>query len=131
MDGPGLYPSLTARQNLAALAALRGLDADAAIDDVLGEVSSHRMDDVELDYRLITSDRREARRVAAETTGVVLVDGAGTREEVLVVRTVVPVLDELVARLVRSGVAIRELTPVVSPLEAAFLALTEQPAATR
>ncbi|MGQ4420605.1 ABC transporter ATP-binding protein, partial [Streptomyces sp. SAS_269] len=27
VDGPGLYPSLTARQNLAALAALRGNDA--------------------------------------------------------------------------------------------------------
>jgi len=27
---------------------------------------------------------------------------------------------------VRSGVAVRELAPVVSPLEAAFLALTEQ-----
>jgi ABC-2 type transport system ATP-binding protein len=30
-------------------------------------------------------------------------------------------------RLVHGGVAVRELTPVVSPLEAAFLALTEQP----
>ncbi|MFE4843748.1 ABC transporter ATP-binding protein, partial [Streptomyces sp. NPDC056689] len=39
VDGPGLYPSLTARQNLAALAALRGLDAQASgIDDVLGQV---------------------------------------------------------------------------------------------
>src|SRR5215813_7419638 len=27
VDGPGLYPSLTARQNLSALAALRGHDA--------------------------------------------------------------------------------------------------------
>jgi ABC-2 type transport system ATP-binding protein len=38
----------------------------------------------------------------------------------------VPALDELVARLVRVGIAVRELAPVVSPLEAAFLALTEQ-----
>jgi len=30
-----------------------------------------------------------------------------------------------VTRLVTSGVAVRELAPVVSPLEAAFLALTE------
>src|SRR5258705_13492212 len=30
VDGPGLYPSLTARQNLAALAALRGRDARTA-----------------------------------------------------------------------------------------------------
>jgi len=29
VDGPGLYPSLTARQNLAALAALRGRDGGA------------------------------------------------------------------------------------------------------
>src|SRR6476469_9008922 len=39
VDGPGLYPSLTARQNLAALARLRGLDAGSAgIDDVLDQV---------------------------------------------------------------------------------------------
>src|SRR5262249_15638762 len=39
VDGPGLYPSLTARQNLAALAALRGRDArTAGIDDVLDQV---------------------------------------------------------------------------------------------
>src|SRR5215212_1788476 len=39
VDGPGLYPSLTARQNLAALAALRGRDArTAGIDDVLHQV---------------------------------------------------------------------------------------------
>jgi ABC-2 type transport system ATP-binding protein len=39
VDGPGLYPALTARQNLAALARLRGLEPQAAgIDEVLGEV---------------------------------------------------------------------------------------------
>src|SRR5882724_4839876 len=39
VDGPGLYPALTARQNLAALAALRGRDArTAGIDDVLDQV---------------------------------------------------------------------------------------------
>src|ERR687887_1934476 len=39
VDGPGLYPSLTARQNLAALAALRGPDArTTGIDEVLDEV---------------------------------------------------------------------------------------------
>src|SRR3954469_1160145 len=39
VDGPGLYPSLTARQNLAPLAALRGRDGRTArIDDVLDEV---------------------------------------------------------------------------------------------
>src|SRR4029450_1953948 len=39
VDGPGLYPSLTARQNLAALAALRGDDARTmGIDDMLDQV---------------------------------------------------------------------------------------------
>ncbi|MFI5818119.1 ABC transporter ATP-binding protein [Streptomyces rishiriensis] len=224
VDGPGLYPSLTARQNLAALAALRGGDARTQrIDDVLDQVgltdvaddrtrgfslgmrqrlglaaallaeprllvldepsngldpagkrhvhgvlgrlaadgaavvlSSHRMDDLEalcdditilaagrgvfsgpldklasenreLDYRLRTSDAPAARRLAAATAGVRLVDDAGPRPGAaagIVVRAQTPALDELVARLVRSGVAVRELTPVVSPLEAAFLALT-------
>jgi ABC-2 type transport system ATP-binding protein len=41
-----------------------------------------------------------------------------------VVRGAVPALDDLVARLVGAGVGVRELAPVVSPLEAAFLALT-------
>jgi len=227
VDGPGLYPALTARQNLAALAALRARDAGtAAIDEVLGQVgltdvaddkvrgfslgmrqrlglaaalltrprllvldepsngldpagkkhvhgvldrlaadgatvvlSSHRMDDLEalcsevtilatgrvvfsgpvgklsaenreLDYRLRTSDPRAARAVAAELPGVRIVEDcdavARQDAEVLVVRAPVPALDDLVARLVRADVAVRELAPVVSPLEAAFLALTEQ-----
>ncbi|MFE4255986.1 ABC transporter ATP-binding protein [Streptomyces sp. NPDC056910] len=225
VDGPGLYPSLTARQNLAALASLRGLDARASgIDDVLGQVgltdvaddrargfslgmrqrlglaaalltkprllvldepsngldpagkkhvhgvlarlategtgvvlSSHRMDDVEalcsevtilatgriafsgplnklaaenseLDYRLLTSDPQAARRLAADTSGIRVVDDAVGRHdpEALVVRALVPALDELVVRLVHADIALRELSPVVSPLEAAFLALTEQ-----
>ncbi|MEV6230082.1 ABC transporter ATP-binding protein [Saccharopolyspora shandongensis] len=221
VDGPGLYPSLTAKQNLAALAVLRGGDAKTArIDDVLDEVgltdvgddrvrgfslgmrqrlglaaalltkprllvldepsngldpagkqhvhrvltrladdgtsvvlSSHRMDDLEalcsevtivatgrvvfsgplsklatenqeLDYRIRTSDSEAARRLAADVAGIRVVDGQDT--EVLVVSAPVPALDELVARLVQAGVAVRELAPVVSPLEAAFLALTEQ-----
>ncbi|WP_436535470.1 ABC transporter ATP-binding protein [Actinoplanes sp. HUAS TT8] len=216
VDGPGLYPSLTARQNLAAPARLRGRRATHdAVDDVLDQVgltdvaddrtggfslgmrqrlglaaalitrprllvldepsngldpagkryvhrvltalaaggatvvlSSHRMDDVEalcsevtilhtgravfsgpisklvaehreLDYRLVTSDPAATRRIADETPGVVVAGHA------LVVRALVPALDELIVRLVRAGVAVRELTPVVSPLEAAFLELTE------
>ncbi|MFJ9147320.1 ABC transporter ATP-binding protein [Streptomyces sp. NPDC102270] len=224
VDGPGLYPSLTARQNLAALAGLRGRDArTAGIDDVLDQVgltdvaddkargfslgmrqrlglaaallirprllvldepsngldpagkrhvhgvlnrlaadgtsvvvSSHRMDDLEamcsevtilatgrvvfsgplgklavesreLDYRVRTSDPRAARRLADGMDGIRVVEDGGTRQdtELLVVRALVPALDDLVARLVTSGVAVRELAPVVSPLEAAFLALTE------
>ena len=38
----------------------------------------------------------------------------------------VPALDDLVKRLVHMDIAVRELAPVMSPLEAAFLALTEQ-----
>ncbi|MGI5455515.1 ABC transporter ATP-binding protein [Streptomyces sp. CA-249302] len=231
VDAPGLYPSLTARQNLAALAELRGLDAKSAgVDDALAQVgltdvaddrtrgfslgmrqrlglaaalltkprllvldepsngldpagkrhvhrvltrlaadgtgvvlSSHRMDDLEalcaevtilatgrvvfsgppgklaaenreLDYRLRTSDPSAARRLAEETAGIRLLDdigAAGQDDRLVVVRGLVPALDELVAGLVRSGVAVRELAPVVSPLEAAFLALTEQQEADR
>ncbi|MGW5276566.1 ABC transporter ATP-binding protein [Streptomyces sp. NPDC004044] len=230
VDGPGLYPSLTARQNLAALAALRGHDArTTGIDDVLDQVgltdvaddrtrgfslgmrqrlglaaalltkprllvldepsngldpagkkqvhgvlsrlatdgtgvvlSSHRMDDLEalcsevtilatgrvvfsgplsklaaenreLDYRLLTSDPQAARRLAADTAGIRIVDDTGARNdsEVLVVRALMPALDELVVQLVHAGLALRELAPVVSPLEAAFLALTEQQEAGR
>ncbi len=224
VDGPGLYPSLTAKQNLAALAALRGDAPTMGIDDALDQVgltdvaddrvrgfslgmrqrlglaaalltkprllvldepsngldpvgkkhvygvltrlaadgtavvlSSHRMDDVEalcdevtilstgrvafsgpltklasenreLDYRLLTSDADAARRLAGETTGIRVVDDSGVRRgaEELVVSAPVPAMDELVKGLVLAGVAVRELAPVVSPLEAAFLDLTEQ-----
>ena len=225
VDGPGLYPALSARGNLAALARLRGPGAPTAgIDDVLKQVgladvaddkvrgfslgmrqrlglaaalltkprllvldepangldpagkrhvhrtlaqlaadgatvilSSHRMDDLEelcsevtiiatgrvafsgpldkladenreLDYRLLTSDYDAARRVAAETSGITVVDGAEgvPNREVLVVRALLPALDRLVPSLVQANIAVRELTPVISPLETAFLALTEQ-----
>src|SRR5258708_5483399 len=46
--------------------------------------------------------------------------------DALVVRAAVAALDELVVRLVHAGLGVRELAPVISPLEAAFLALTEQ-----
>src|SRR5262249_19658000 len=82
----------------------------------------------ELDYRLVTSDQEAARRVAAETSGIQVVDDARARpdREVLVVRALVPALDELVPRLVHAGLAVREPAPGASPLEAAFLALTDQ-----
>jgi len=216
VDGPGLYPSLTARQNLAALARLRGRDPrGAGIDEALDQVgltnvaddraggfslgmrqrlglaaalltrpkllildepsngldpagsrhvhrvltglaaegagivlSSHRMDDVEalcsevtilatgrvvfagplsklaaenreLDYRLRTSDPVKARALAEEAPGITVVADE-------VIRALVPAVDELVARLVRENIALRELSPVVSPLEAAFLSLTTE-----
>jgi ABC-2 type transport system ATP-binding protein len=230
VDGPGLYPSLTTRQNLTTLAALRGGDArTAGIDEVLDEVgltdvaddrirgfslgmrqrlglaaalltkprllvldepsngldpagkkhihgvltrlaadgtsvvlSSHRMDDLEalcsevtilatgrvafsgplsrlaaengeLEYRVLTSDPQAARKIAANTAGIQVADDSTSRADagVLVVRTLVPALDALVVQLVQAGIALRELAPVVSPLEAAFLALTVQQEAAR
>jgi ABC-2 type transport system ATP-binding protein len=226
VDGPGLYPTLTAKQNLTALIALRpdgapALDADEALDQVgltavadarvrgfslgmrqrlglaaailtkprllvLDEpangldpagkkqvhavlrrlaadgvaivLSSHRMDDLEalcsevtilatgrvvfagplrklsdedrdLDYRLRTSDPSAARALAADAPGVSLVedvDGAPRPDtDVLIVRARTTDLDALIARIVRADVAVRELAPVISPLEAAFLTLTE------
>jgi len=227
VDGPGLYPTLTARQNLAALAALRYRDTrTAGIEEVLDQVglaevaddkvrgfslgmrqrlglaaalltkprllvldepangldpsgkkhvhgvlnrlaaegttvilSSHRMDDLEalcsevtilatgrvvfsgpvaklsdenreLDYRLRTSDTPAALAVALETPGISVIEGSDAvargDDSVIVVRGLVSALDELVSRVVRADIAVRELAPVVSPLEAAFLALTEQ-----
>jgi ABC-2 type transport system ATP-binding protein len=224
VDGPGLYPSLTARQNLAAVARLNGDRGTAdGVDDALAEVglsdvaddrvrsfslgmrqrlglaaalltrprllvldepsngldpagkqqvhrvltnlaeagvtivlSSHRMDDLaalcdevtllsagrvvfsgplqklatecgELDYRLATADPDRARRVAQTAPGVSQIAGRrapAQDDHALVVRGPEAALDDLVARLVTAGIAIRELGPVVSPLEAAFLALT-------
>jgi ABC-2 type transport system ATP-binding protein len=229
VDGPGLYPTLTAKQNLTTLAALssgNGLAADVhealeqvglteVADDkvrgfslgmrqrlglaaalltrprllVLDEpsngldpagkkhvhgvlrrlaaegatvvLSSHRMEDLEalcsevtilatgrvvfsgplnklsddnreLDYRLRTSVPSAARALALETPGITVVDGAPAAArpdtDVIVVRARVAALDVLVARIVRAEIAVRELVPVVSPLEAAFLALTEKEA---
>lgn len=227
VDGPGLYPMLTARQNLTALASLRGqphggsTGVDELLDRVgLGEVagdlvrgfslgmrqrlglaaallgeprllvldepangldpagkrqvhrvltdlvdagatvvlSSHRMDDLaalcdevtllstgrvvfsgpvrklaaesgELDYRLVTSDPEGVRRVMRAIPVLSLVTGPRRQvqsdDRALVVHGPEPAMDDLVARLVGSGIAIRELGPVVPPLEAAFLSLTD------
>jgi ABC-2 type transport system ATP-binding protein len=226
VEGPGLYPSLTARQNLDAQARLRGDSSDGVADaleqvgltdvaddrvrgfslgmrqrlglaaalltgprllvldepanglDPAGKrhvhrvltglathgtsvvLSSHRMDDLaalcsevtlldtgrvvfsgpvsrlvadshELDYRLHTSDPVAARRVAAETPEVHVLAGddplQGRDADSLLVRAAVPALDDLVVRLIGAGVGVRELAPVVAPLEAAFLALTAAP----
>src|SRR5262249_22828094 len=81
-----------------------------------------------LDYRLRTSDPDAAWRIAADTPELrVLPDDGVLRRhdaDTLLVRAAVPALDGLVERLVGAGVAVRELAPVVAPLEAAFLALT-------
>ncbi|MCU1692355.1 MAG: transporter [Frankiales bacterium] len=229
VDGPGLYPSLTARQNLAALAALRGV-ARVEVPEVLARVgledvaddrvrgfslgmrqrlglaaallgrprllvldepmngldpaaarqvhrlladlarqgtavvlSSHRMEDLAavcaevtllvggrvvftgpvsklaadsgpLDHRVRTTDPAAARRAAAAVPGLTVLDLDGVvapDDDTLVVRGAAAALDDLVARLVGAGTGVRELTPVVPPLEAAFLALVEAAAASR
>jgi ABC-2 type transport system ATP-binding protein len=93
-----------------------------------GPVSKLAAETDELDYRLRTSDPTAARRVATETPELrVLPDDDLLRRhdaEALLVRAALPALDDLVARLVGAGVAVRELAPVVAPLEAAFLTLT-------
>ncbi|SDT10241.1 ABC transporter ATP-binding protein [Microlunatus soli] len=225
VDGPGLYPSLTPRQNLSALAKLRGSGSDeidttlerVGLSDVADDrirgfslgmrqrlglaaalltrprllvldepangldpagtrdvhrvltslastgtavvLSSHRMDDLaalchevtildtgrlvftgpvaklaaesgELDYRLRTSHPDNARRIAERIAGltVLAADDQHLRPDpdTLLVRGPVPALDELIIALVGAGVAVRELAPVVAPLEAAFLALTDK-----
>ena len=93
-----------------------------------GPIGELAADADELDYRLRTSDAAAARRVAADDAGRARAPGDDLLQrqdaEALLVRASVPALDELVARLVGAGVGVRELAPVVAPLEAAFLALT-------
>jgi ABC-2 type transport system ATP-binding protein len=83
----------------------------------------------ELEYRLVTTDAAAAREVALGTPDLHLVDapvtGLRASGDAIVVRAAVAALDELVVRLVYAGIAVRELALVISPLEAAFLALTE------
>jgi ABC-2 type transport system ATP-binding protein len=227
VDGPGVYPSLTARRNLAELARLRGYGTKADIDDALAQVgladvaddkvrgfslgmrqriglaaallikprllildepsngldpsgrkhvqgvlrrlaadgtavllSSHQMDDLEalcsevtivasgrvvfsgplgklanesrpVDYRLRTSDPTTTRQISDKTSGVTVhpLPAAHPDPDMLVIRANVPAIDALIPQLVSAGVAVRELTPVISPLESAFLALTEQQSA--
>ncbi len=74
-----------------------------------------------------SSDADRARELAAGTPQLRVLPGDELRpqdEQTLLVRGGVSALDELVVRLVAAGIAVRELAPVVAPLEAAFLALT-------
>jgi ABC-2 type transport system ATP-binding protein len=93
-----------------------------------GPVSKLAAETDELDYRIHASDTGEARRIASAIAGVRVLprdDLHRHQDHMLVVRASVPSLDQLVAKLVGCGIAVRELAPVVSPLEAAFLALTD------
>jgi ABC-2 type transport system ATP-binding protein len=93
-----------------------------------GPVSKLVADTDELDYRVRTSDLGAARRIAAQVPELCVLPDDDVLQrhdaEVLLVRAAVPALDELVARLVGASVGVRELAPVVAPLEAAFLAQT-------
>jgi len=218
LDGPSLYPMLTARQNLGAVCALRRLPeatvggaldqvglADVADDRVRGfslgmrqrlglaaallcrprllvldeptngldtaatqhihqvltrlitdgtavVLSSHRMDHLALlcsdvtilrtghvaytgsmaalaagqaerDYLLRTTDDARARYLAGALGLVVLEEGAA---DAVSIRLAEDELDVLVARLVSAGVGVRELTPRLSPVEAAYVGLVER-----
>ena len=92
-----------------------------------GSVDKLAAESGDLDHRLRTSDPARAQAIATDTPEVRVGGSTGSRlsRDTLVVRGPVSALDALVARLAAEGVAIRELAPVVSPLEAAFLALTE------
>jgi ABC-2 type transport system ATP-binding protein len=95
-------------------------------------LSSHRMDDLAAlcdEVTLLATGRvvfsGPVSKLAAEggdvAYRVVVVGPEGAREEI---RTTEADLDEVIARLVATGSSIRDLGPVVPPLEAAFLALT-------
>ena len=75
----------------------------------------------ELDYRLLASASTKAATVAAGIPGLRVLETG----DALIVRGPVTALDDLVFRLVGAGIGVRELAPVMSPLEAAFLALTD------
>jgi ABC-2 type transport system ATP-binding protein len=49
--------------------------------------------------------------------------------DMLVIRANVPAIDALIPKLLGAGIAVRELTPVVSRLESAYLVLTQQQSA--
>ncbi len=94
-----------------------------------GPVAKLTAESGHLDHRLVTSDPGRAQQVAASTPGLRTVAGRDLVARDLVARDLVvhgpdAAVDDLVVRLVRAGIAIRELGPVVAPLEAAFLSLT-------
>jgi ABC-2 type transport system ATP-binding protein len=92
-----------------------------------GSVSKLAAESGRLDYRVVTSDAANARRVAWQTPGLEVMPAnhpVESEDDAIIARGPVSAVDELIVRLVGAGVAVRELRPVVPPLEAAFLVLT-------
>ena len=92
--------------------------------------TSSRAESGEIAYRLTTTDSRAAREAALATLGVHVADGlapasARAATPLWCAPRWQPSTSGGPARA--RGVAVRELAPMISPLEAAFLALTEQP----
>lgn len=134
----GVLTDLAARGTTVVLSSHRMDDVEALCDEVTilvtgrvafsGPLAKLAAENDALDYRLVTSNPAQARQIAAATGGVHLrddTDGVPESGRPLLLGADTPALDELVARLARDGVAVRELTPVLSPLEAAFLKLTD------
>lgn len=75
------------------------------------------------EHRVVVDDVERARALLAAVAGPILLTDA-VDAGALTVRSDTASLDRLVAALVSDGVAVRELTPVRSALEVAFLELT-------
>ena len=99
-----------------------------------GPVAKLAAESGDLDYRLVTTDPAAVRRIAGAVPHLGVLPEQHDQPEqpdehshrgAVLLRAGTAALDTVVARLVREGVAIRELAPVMSPLEATFLALTE------
>ena len=80
------------------------------------------------DHRLRVDDTSRAVEVIGSMTGLTLrpaPEGLRIEPDTLVVRGEADTLADLVAGLVGAGVRLRELSPLVAPLEASYLSLTE------
>jgi len=96
-----------------------------------GPVAKLAAESGDLDYRVVTTDQSAARELAVRAPGLTLLEHLGEHQsgDAVLLHATLDALDAYVAELLHKGIAVRELAPVVQPLEAAFLALTEREAA--